>query len=128
MRLIPLIMFCLLAACSRGTESPEQPPLDPTDPSRILRQAGDDPVAARVDGTIIKRSVLEERVQAQVEQFRRAGRSITPAFEQSARLALLNSLIDRALINAEGRRLGLKVLEFYDQLRSCRNIPLSYRQ
>jgi parvulin-like peptidyl-prolyl isomerase len=109
MHLILLIVFCFVAACSRAPESSDAVQADPGDPSRILRPAGDDPVAARVDGTLIKRSVLEERVQAQVEQFRRAGRSITPAFEQSARLALLNSLIDRELINAEGRRLGLKV-------------------
>jgi parvulin-like peptidyl-prolyl isomerase len=109
MRLILLTVLSIVAACSRAPESTDPAQVDPSDPSRILRQADDDPVAARVDGTVIKRSVLEERVQAQVEQFRRAGRSITPAFEQSARLALLNSLIDRALINAEGRRLGLKV-------------------
>jgi len=109
MRLVYLLMLTSLWACS-GTTS-EEPKTDPSDPSRILREANDDPTAAKVDGTTILRSELEERVQSQVEQFRRTGRSITPAFEHSTRVALLNHLIDRAVLSAEGKRLGLKVDE-----------------
>ena len=107
MRPLYLAIFLSLCACSKTTS--QEPVVDPSDPSRILREANDDPTAAKVDGTVILRSELEERVQSQVEQFRRTGRSITPAFEQSTRVALLNHLIDRAVLSAEGKRLGLIV-------------------
>ena len=105
----PLYLMILLGVCACSNTSSEDPVTDPSDPSRILREANDDPTAAKVDGTIILRSELEERVQSQVEQFRRTGRSITPAYEQSTRVALLNHLIDRAVLSAEGKRLGLAV-------------------
>ena len=105
----PLYLTILLGVGACSKTAPPGPKTDPSDPSRILREANDDPTAAKVDGTIILRSELEERVQSQVEQFRRTGRSITPAFEQSTRVALLNHLIDRAVLSAEGKRLGLKV-------------------
>ena len=105
----PLYLTMLSSALACAGSSPDEPKVDPSDPSRVLREAGDDPTAAKVDGTIILRSELEERVQSQVEQFRRTGRSITPAFVQSTRVALLNHLIDRAVLSAEGKRLGLAV-------------------
>ena len=108
MRAVYFLMLSPCFACFSGGGS-EEPPRDPDDPSRILRQAGDDPVAARVNGAVIRRSALEERVQAQVGQFRQAGRPITDAFVHSTRKALLNHLIDRALISAEGTRLKLTV-------------------
>ncbi len=104
-----LYLMILLGWCACSERSSRDPAVDPSDPSRILREANDDPTAAKVDGTIILRSELEERVQSQVEQFRRTGRSITPAFEQSTRVALLNHLIDRAVLSAEGKRLGVTV-------------------
>ena len=105
--------LCLIVVVALGcTDRPEaEPPRDPSDPSRIVREADDDPVAAKVDGVVILRSELEERVQSQVEQFRSAGRSITQSFEQSTRVALLNHLIDRTVLTAEGKRLGLTVDE-----------------
>jgi parvulin-like peptidyl-prolyl isomerase len=110
MRFLCLAVFGLSFGCTQSESEPSEK-VDPTDPSRILRAADDDPVAAKVDGTVILRSSLEERVQAQVEQFRLAGRSITPAFEQSTRVALLNHMIDRSLLTAEGKRLGIEVTD-----------------
>ena len=89
-------------------------------PSRIVREADDDPVAAKVDGVVILRSELEERVRSQVEQFRaQVGRS--PSHSGRARASLLNHLIDRTVLTAEGKRLGLTV----DEARSSIMRPAS---
>jgi peptidyl-prolyl cis-trans isomerase SurA len=120
MRLMLSLFVLSWVACAAKTETPVEPKRDPGDPSRILREANDDPVAVRIDGMVVLRSELETRVQSQVEQFRRAGRSITQAFEDSIRVALLHHLIDRAVLSAEGKRLVISVsaaeLEHHEKL------------
>ena len=80
MRDLYLIVVVALGCTDRPKPSAATP-----DPSRIVREADDDPVAAKVDGVVILRSELEERVQS-VERFER--RSVDyQSFEQSTRRA-----------------------------------------
>ena len=78
--------LCLIVVVALGcTDRPEAEPPRILRTSRIVREADDDPVAAKVDGGG-NCAVAEERVQSQVEQFRSAGRSITQSFERARAL------------------------------------------
>ena len=93
----------MVLACA-PQESPSETPKAP-------ETAGSATVVGTVDGQQITAAELQNRVDAQVAQFRVAGRKVTATFEQNTRRAIFQFLVDQELVAQEGQRQGLAITD-----------------
>ncbi len=93
----------MVLACA-PQESPSETPKAP-------ETAGSATVVGTVDGQQITAAELQNRVDAQVAQFRVAGRKVTANFEQNTRRAIFQFLVDQELVAQEGQRQGLAITD-----------------
>ncbi|WP_238934966.1 peptidylprolyl isomerase [Maricaulis parjimensis] len=94
-----LLVFSGLASCG---PAPREAAPEPAETGAVLSPDELDPVVARVDGTVIRRSDVEREALAQAED-----ETTPPAPDDEEFQRVLEELIDQRLLALEARRRGL---------------------
>ncbi len=84
---------------------------EPAKEQKATEKPTESGLVGKVDGHPITAAELQQRVDAQVAQFKVAGRKVTSTFQHNTRRAIFQFLVDQELVAQEGQRQGLAITD-----------------